>query len=154
MSRKHEEFMSIAIEEAQKALEAGERPIGAVVARDGEVVARAYSIVSTSGDPTAHSEVTAIRNAAAALNSPDLKGCTLYTSCEPCPMCVGAMLFANIDTLVIGASSEVLLRVLRSAPRSYSVEGLVEMMNHKLEVVHGVLHDQSAKLLEQYSPPA
>ena len=151
MSGEDEKFMEMAIEEARNALQAGEQPFGSVVVRDGEVVARTRNLVNSSGDPTTHAETMAVREAAAALKSPVLKGCTLYTSCEPCPMCVGAMMFANLERLVISANSEAFARIAGRPSRPYSVERLVEMMNVKLEVVRGVLSDEAEKLLGEHA---
>ena len=80
MSSKHETFMAMAIEEARKGLRNGEQPFGSVIVRDGEIVGRAFNTVNSSGDPTAHAETSAVRDAAANLNSSSLDGCTLYTS--------------------------------------------------------------------------
>ena len=154
MSQEHESFMLRALDEARKAIGSRDRPIGAVVVRDGEVVGRARSTANSSGDPTAHAEVMAIRDAAANLKTPELKGSALYTTAASCPMCVGAMLFANIDKLIVGAGFEFLLRILGGSPRSYTVEGLVELMGMKLEVIHGVLQEEAEMVLRQYRPPA
>ena len=153
MSSEHEKFMAMAIEEAQKGLRSGEPPFGAVIVRDGQVVGRAYNTVNSSGDPTAHAETMAVRNAAANLKTPALKGCTLYTSCDPCPMCAGAMMFSNIERLVVGARSEALALIRKVAPRTYTAEGLSQMMHMKLEVVRGVLQEEAEKVLAEYNWP-
>ncbi len=150
MSTNHENFMALAIEEARKGLRAGDRPFGAVVVKDGDVVGRAYAVVRSACDPTAHAEVMAIREAATNLKTHVLKGCTLYTSCDPCPMCAGAMLFSSIDTAVIGASPEGLERVSNLPPRTYRVESLSEQMNMPLKVVRGVLQDEAEQVLAEY----
>lgn len=143
-------FMALAIEEARKGLRAGERPFGAVVVCKDEIVAQTYSIVESSGDPTSHAETLAIRAATAHLKSRFLKGCTLYASCEPCPMCAGAMFASHVERLVIGASSEVLTRLTGWPSRSYSVEELSKQMNFKLEVIRGVLADKAEQVLAAY----
>jgi tRNA(adenine34) deaminase len=153
MSTNHVKFMALAIEESRKGLRAGERPFGAVVVRGDEIIARAFSVVESSGDPTSHAETLAVRAATAHLKSPSLKGCTLYTSCDPCPMCGGAMLASHIERLVIGASFEALMRLTGRPPRSYSVEGLSKQMNVKLEVIRGVLQDEAEKVLAEYKWP-
>jgi tRNA(Arg) A34 adenosine deaminase TadA len=153
MSPDHKKFMALAIEESRNGLRAGERPFGSVVVREEQIVARAYSIVESSGDPTAHAETRAIRAATAHLKNPSLKGCTLYTSCDPCPMCAGAMFNSQIDRLVIAASSQALTRLTGRLPRSYSVEGLSQQMNIKLEVIRGVLQDEAEKVLAEYNWP-
>ena len=150
MSVDHEEFMALAVEEAWAGLRAGDRPFGSVVVRAGEVVGRAYANPDSTGDPTAHAEVMAIRDAAANLKSLSLKGCTLYTSCDPCPMCCGAMLFSGIDTLVVGARSAALARISNRTPGTYTAEGLSEQMNMTLEVIRGVLEPEAEKVLEEF----
>ena len=150
MSVDHEKFMALAVEESRAGLRAGDRPFGSVVVRDGEVVGRAYANPRSTGDPTAHAEVMAIRDAAANLKSLSLKGCTLYTSCDPCPMCCGAMLFSGIDTLVVGARSAALARISNRTPRTYTAEGLSEQMNMTLEVIRGILETEAEKVLEEF----
>ena len=99
----HEEFMRIAIALAeQNVLESIGGPFGAVVVKDGKVVAKSGNLVTSSLDPTAHAEVSAIRLACTALNSFDLTGCVIYTSCEPCPMCLGAIYWSRIGTIYYG----------------------------------------------------
>jgi tRNA(adenine34) deaminase len=149
MSTDHAKFMALAIEESRKGLRAGERPFGAVVVRRDEIVATAYSIVESSGDPTNHAETRAVRAATARLKSPSLKGCTLYASCDPCPMCAGAMFASRIERLVIGAPAQALTR-LTGSPRSYSVEELSKQMNIKLEVIRGILQDEAENVLAAY----
>ena len=79
-------------------------PFGAVIVRDGVIVAEGYNVVTSSCDPTAHAEVTAIRRACAALGSFHLGGCEIYTSCEPCPMCLGAIYWAHLDRIYFGCT--------------------------------------------------
>src|ERR1700712_2736562 len=98
----HQRFMAIAIEEARLGRAAGEQPFGAVVARDGEVVAQARSLKVNTHDTTAHSELLAIKAASMTLRQRVLTGCVFYATCEPCPMCLGSILNAGIDILVIG----------------------------------------------------
>jgi len=145
--------MALAIEESRKGLLAGERPFGSVVVRGDQIVARAYAIVESSGDPTTHAETLAVRAATAHLKSLSLQGCTLYTSCDPCPMCAGAMFNSQIDRLVIGGSSKALMRLTGRPPRSYTVEELSKQMNVKIEVIRGVLQDEAEKILAEYKWP-
>jgi tRNA(adenine34) deaminase len=151
MSTDHGKFMALAIEESRKGLRAGERPFGAIVVRGDEIVGRAYSVVESSGDPTSHAETMAIRAATAHLKSPSLKGYTLYASCDPCPMCAGAMFASHIERLVIGAPSQALGRLTGSPPRSYSVEELGKQMNIKLEVIRGILQEEAENVLAAYN---
>ena len=154
MSTDHAKFMALTIEEARKGLDAGERPFGAVVARGDEVIARKYSVVESARDPTSHAEMLAIRAAIRHLGSPSLKGFTLYASCEPCPMCAGAIFSSRIDRLVIGASSQVLIRLSGWPSRSYTVEELSKQMNAKLDVIRGVLEAEAEQVLAAYKWPA
>ena len=152
MSTEHEKFMAMAIEEARAGVQRGEQPFGSVVVRDGEVVGRAFNVVNSTGDPTAHAEVMAVRNTAANLKTPNLKGGTLYTSCDPCPMCAGATLYAGIDTLVIGARFDALKRSSgnRYDLKEYNAERLVEMTGLKLEVIGGVLQKEAEAVFLEY----
>ena len=93
----HESLMRLALEEAGAAFREGEVPVGAVVAKDGRPVARAHNLREQTGDPTAHAELLAIREAARALGARRLTGCTLYVTLEPCPMCAGAMVMACLS---------------------------------------------------------
>lgn len=99
----HEKFMREAVKMARNGMNAGEGgPFGAIVVKDGEVVGRGNNRVTSSCDPTAHAEVTAIRDACANLKTFQLDGCVLYTSCEPCPMCLGAIYWARPDQVYYG----------------------------------------------------
>ena len=96
----HEKFMRIAIELSEKNIMEGlGGPFGAVVVRNNEIIAQSANRVQTTNDPTAHAEVCAIRFACAKLNTPDLTGCVIYTSCEPCPMCLSAIYWSRISTI-------------------------------------------------------
>src|SRR5436190_20030089 len=110
-----ESLMGAALEEAHRAREAGEVPIGAVVAVDGEIVGRGFNQPISSGDPTAHAEIVAIRAAARRVGNYRLTGATLYVTIEPCLMCVGAFIHARIGTVVYGAPE----------PRTGSLESTV-----------------------------
>jgi tRNA(adenine34) deaminase len=137
--------MGIALEEAQKAFEEEEVPVGAAVVFDGRVVGRGHNAKESGCDPTAHAEVLAIRRAARALGRWRLSGCTLYVTLEPCPMCIGAMISARLDRLVFGCADEkagaaVTLYDLARDPR----------MNHQLEVASGVMADEAARLLKDF----
>ncbi|KAK2456359.1 hypothetical protein P8452_03517 [Trifolium repens] len=100
-------FLRIAIEESYKAVECGDgRPFGAVIVRNDEVVISCHNMVLRNTDPTAHAEVTAIREASQKLDQIFLADCEIYASCEPCPMCFGAIHFSRIKRLVYGATAE------------------------------------------------
>lgn len=102
----HAQHMQRALEEAKRALELGEVPVGAVVVCGGEVIASAHNEREATGDPTAHAEVLAIRRAAQKLGRRRLTGCTLYVTLEPCPMCAGAIVMAELDGVYYGAADE------------------------------------------------
>lgn len=102
-----EKYLRMAIELSQEGMEAGSGgPFGAVVVKDDKVVGRGFNRVTSTQDPTAHAEVVAIRDACNTLNSFQLEGCTLYTSCEPCPMCLGAIYWARPDRVVYACSQD------------------------------------------------
>ncbi|MEJ5994324.1 nucleoside deaminase [Pedobacter sp. Du54] len=103
MNNQHETFMRMAIElSAQNVLQSLGGPFGAVIVKDGKVIAKSANKVTSSNDPTAHAEVAAIRLACKKLKTFDLSGCIVYTSCEPCPMCLGALYWAKVDTVYYG----------------------------------------------------
>ncbi|KAI6175935.1 putative guanine deaminase [Aphelenchoides bicaudatus] len=102
-----ENFMNAAIKEACLGVGSNDGgPFGAVVVRDGEILASGHNLVISTNDPTAHAEVSAIRNACKKLNNFNLEGCILYTSCYPCPMCMGAVLWSGIKEVYYAATSE------------------------------------------------
>lgn len=98
----HDKFMRLAIELSEENVEQGGGPFGAVIVRNGKVVATGTNRVTPDNDPTAHAEISAIRAACKALGSFDLSGCEIYTSCEPCPMCLGAIYWSHIDSMYYG----------------------------------------------------
>ena len=106
-----EELMRIAIRLSEENVAAGGGPFGAVIARDGRVVATGANRVTPDCDPTAHAEVSAIRAAAKKLGTFDLSGCEIYTSCEPCPMCLGAIYWARIGKMYYGNDQEDARRI-------------------------------------------
>ncbi len=99
---KHIKYMQRAIELSVNNVNNGGGPFGAIIVKDDKIIAEGFNQVTSNNDPTAHAEVTAIRNAAQNLNTFDLSGCTIYTSCEPCPMCLGAIYWAGIDNMYYG----------------------------------------------------
>lgn len=137
--------MSAALEQARRARDAGEVPIGAVVALGGEIVGRGFNQPITSGDPTAHAEIIAIREAAARVGNYRLTGATLCVTIEPCLMCVGALVHARIATLVYGAA-EPRTGAVVSTVRGGELPG----HNHRFEVVGGVLNEQCRSLMQEF----
>lgn len=99
MCKNQEEFMREAIHLSSKNVDENGGPFGAVIVKDGKIIARGVNRVTTNNDPTAHAEVNAIREASTKLGTFDLKGCEIYSSCEPCPMCLGAIYWAHLDKL-------------------------------------------------------
>ncbi len=95
----HKEFMAKAIQLSIESIEQDGGPFGAVIVKDGEIIAASANCVTADNDPTAHAEVNAIREACKELSTYDLSGCVIYSSCEPCPMCLGAIYWAHLDEL-------------------------------------------------------
>lgn len=150
MSPEHQKFMELAIEEARRGLEQGEKPFGSVIVRNAEIVGRACNTENSTGDPTAHAETKAVREAAANLGTPILSECTMYTSSDPCPMCAYAGLTAKIRRFVIGARHEPLARMRGIEPRTYTVEKLADMLHIEVDVVRGVQQEEAEEVLAQY----
>ncbi len=100
----HKKFMDRAIELAQESVKKGGGPFGAVIVKNGEVIEEGSNNVTLDNDPTAHAEVTTIRKACKKLNTFDLSGCVIYSSCEPCPMCLSAIYWAHIDRIYYGCN--------------------------------------------------
>lgn len=99
-------MLSLALEEAEKAMKKGEVPVGAVIVKDGEIIAKAHNLKETLNDPTAHAEILAIKEACKKLNNWRLSGCEMYVTLEPCPMCAGAILQSRITKIHIGTFDE------------------------------------------------
>jgi tRNA(adenine34) deaminase len=148
----HEKFMRIAIEEAKAGAAAGEQPFGAVVTRNGEVIVQARSLKVSTFDTTAHSETLAIKYATQKLRQRTLPAdCIFYCTCEPCPMCCGAVFNAGIKTIVIGARNRHLAEMAKLAFhfKSYTVENFADMVGWDLAVIDGVLGDECIALYAQ-----
>jgi tRNA(adenine34) deaminase len=141
----YETLMDAAIAEARRAGEAGEVPIGAVVALDGAIVGRGFNQPIASGDPTAHAEIVAIRDAARHVGNYRLTGAVLCVTIEPCLMCVGALVHARIATLVYGAG-EPKTGAVTSTMRGGELPGL----NHRFEVVAGVREEECRSLMQTF----
>ncbi|HWF84098.1 MAG TPA: tRNA adenosine(34) deaminase TadA [Vicinamibacterales bacterium] len=141
----HDTLMVEALAEARRACDAGEVPIGAVVALDGAIVGRGFNHPIGAGDPTAHAEIAAIRDAASRVGNYRLTGATLCVTIEPCLMCVGALVHARIGTLVYGAA-EPKSGAIVSAVRGAELPGL----NHRFEVVSGVREADCRELMQAF----
>ncbi|MFH1736842.1 MAG: tRNA adenosine(34) deaminase TadA [Actinomycetota bacterium] len=142
---KEEEFMRAALTLAQESYDEGEVPVGAVVVKGDEIIGRGYNLVEQCGDPTAHAETAAIREAALTLGGWRLTGCTLYATKEPCPMCAGAIVLARLDRLVFGTPDE---KMGYAMTLNNTVQDA--RLNHRVEVVGGVLAEESAALLKKF----
>jgi tRNA(adenine34) deaminase len=140
-----EEFMSAALALAARAETAGEVPVGAVIVIDGQIVGSGFNSPLSRQDPTAHAEMLAIREAAAAMGNYRLTGSTLYVTLEPCPMCAGALVNSRVSRLVFGA------RDLRfGGVRSKFQLADSDLLNHKVSVVEGVRAAECIELLQQF----
>ena len=140
-----EVLMAAALEEAARARDAGEVPIGAIVALDGEVIGRGFNQPISAGDPTAHAEIVAIRDAARRAGNYRLTGATLCVTIEPCLMCVGALVHARIGTLVYGAA-EPRTGAVASTVRGGELPG----HNHRFEVIAGVCEAECRELMQAF----
>ena len=140
-----EQYMRIAIDQAKIAEENGDVPIGAVIVRKNQIIAKAYNQREQLQDPTAHAEIIALTQAAATLENWHMNGCTMYVTLEPCPMCAGALVLSRMDKLVYGCDD----------PKTGAVKSLYnivtdERLNHRLEVTSGVMADKCAKQLQDF----
>ena len=148
MEPDHNRFMAIAIEEAKAGAAQGEQPFGAVVVRNGEVVVKARSLKVGTSDTTAHSETLAIKYATQKLGQRTLPDCTFYATCEPCPMCLGAILNGGINTLVMGARNRDINKLAKVAFnfKDYTVERFAEMTGWNLKVIEHVRGEECIDL--------
>jgi tRNA(adenine34) deaminase len=141
----HEHFMRLALDEAQRAFQEDEAPIGAVIVCENRIIASAHNQREQLNDPTAHAEMIAITQAAEALRCWRLEGATLYVTLEPCPMCAGAIVQARIPTVVYGAAD----------PKAGAVRTLYNLLddprlNHRCQIVSGVLADRCGQILSEF----
>lgn len=145
MSTEDTSYMGLALEQAHLAATRGEVPVGAVIARGGQVIAAAGNEREAQKDPTAHAEMIAIRAAAAVLGGWRLPGCTIYVTIEPCPMCAGAIYQARIERLVYGAADD-------KAGAAGSIFDITteERLNHQASVTAGVMADEAVALLRRF----
>ena len=137
--------MKVAIEQAKIAEENGDVPIGVVIVHNDTVIAKAYNQREQLQDPTAHAEIIALTQAAAALETWRLNGCTMYVTLEPCPMCAGALVLARIDRIVYGCDD----------PKTGAIKSLYNIvqdnrLNHRVEVTCGILADEYSRILQEF----
>ena len=141
-----EYFMQQALREAQKAYDANEVPVGAVVVRDGKVIARSWNQVETLKDATAHAEMLSLTSAQAAIGDWGLEGCTVYVTKEPCPMCAGAIVHCRPDRVVFGCpdakggAAGGWINLLDSNPP----------LNHRCDVLSGVMKEECLGILQSF----
>ncbi len=140
-----ERYMLEAVKEAAQAAKEGEVPVGAVIVKDGQIIARAHNRIEAARRSSAHAEMLAIEAAEEALGAKWLTGSTMYVTLEPCSMCAGAMVLARMDRLVIGADD----------PKTGACGSLYDIagsgrLNHKIEITRGVLAEECAALLKDF----
>lgn len=138
-------FMKMALNEAYKAYDKQEVPIGCVIVKNDKIIAKAYNLRESLKDPTAHAEILAIREASKKLNGWRLSGCTMYVTIEPCPMCAGAIVNSRIDRLVIGSRDKKgggcgsVIDVLHN-----------DRLNHKADIKWNILEKQSSEIMKKF----
>ena len=137
--------MKEALAEARKAYDLGEVPVGAVIVKDGEIIGRGHNLTETQKDPTAHAETIAIRDAASVLGTTRLTGCSMYVTIEPCAMCAGAIVWARIEKLYIGAMD-------KKAGACGSIFDVVDCpkLNHRVNVDTGILESECKTLMQDF----
>jgi len=145
MKMTDEDYMRLALIEAQKAFDEGEIPIGAVIVKDEEILASAHNRREAENDPTLHAEMTVIREAAKKLGNWRLTGCRLYVTIEPCPMCAGAVLNARIPTVIWGADNPQAGGMKSKFPIASS-----GVLNHTAEMIPGVLGEECKALMDTF----
>ena len=138
-------FMEEALREAQRALEAREVPVGAVVVCDGKIIGRGSNRNLSDSDPTAHAEIIALREAGATIGNHRLEGCELFATIEPCAMCAGALVHARLKRLVYGADD----------PKAGAVRSMMQVLNHpslnhRMEIRSGVLAGRCAEMVQAF----
>jgi tRNA(adenine34) deaminase len=139
------EFMELAVKEALQASKAGEVPVGAVLARDGEVLARDHNRPISLNDPTAHAEILVLRAGAARLGNYRLSGCELYVTIEPCLMCAGAIIQSRISRLIFGTRDE----------KAGAIKSLYHILddarlNHRVQVIEGIRGEQCQEIMQAF----
>ena len=137
--------MREALKEAEIAFSLGEVPVGCVIVRDGEIIARGHNMTETLKDPTVHAEMNALREATEKLGGWRLPGCSVYVTCEPCSMCAGAMIWARIEELYIGTDD----------PKAGACGSVLNVatnddLNHQIRVERGILRDECSGIMKRF----
>lgn len=138
-------FMKEALKEAQKSYEKEEIPVGAVIVKDGKIIARGHNLKETKTDTTNHAEIIAIKKASKKIKSWRLTGCTMYVTLEPCTMCAGALIQARLDKVIIGTMDE-------KTGACGSVLNVLEdyTFNHKVEIEKGIMEEECKEILQKF----
>ena len=140
----HSKYMKMALKQAKKGLKKGEVPIGAVIVRDGKVIAKAHNMREKSNLATGHAEIIAIERANKAIKSWRLDSCTLYVTIEPCPMCAGAIIQSRIKNIVYGAKD------IKSGAHE-SVTNLFDLkFNHQVNVITGIMEEECGEIITNF----
>lgn len=137
-------YMKSALKEAQKAYDKGETPVGAVIVKDGKIIARAHNLREINKDPLAHAELIAIKKASKKLDAWRLLGCEMYVTLEPCPMCAGAIIQSRIEKVYYGTDD----------PKAGSAGSVIDLFendfNHKVEICKGIMEEECAEILKRF----
>lgn len=143
--KKHQQFMHKAFQLAEQAYDEDEIPVGAVIVKNDHIVGRGYNQTERLTDVTAHAEILAISAACSTLDNKYLKGCTLYVTLEPCPMCAGALVWSKIDRIVFGATDA-------KSGACGSVYNLAsnQKSNHQIEIIQGIMEQDCEWLLKKF----
>ncbi|MCY1720907.1 nucleoside deaminase [Prolixibacteraceae bacterium Z1-6] len=146
---KHKQFMKTAINLAQKGMDGNSGgPFGAIVVKDNKIIAEGQNQVTSTNDPTAHAEVVAIREACKKLEAFQLEGCTIYTSCEPCPMCLGAIYWARPDKVFFGATKK------DAAAANFDDQFIYDEMELAIEkrkiIFENIMREEAAEVFEAW----
>jgi tRNA(Arg) A34 adenosine deaminase TadA len=149
MSR-HEKYMRIAVGTASQGIQNGQTPFGACIVKDNSVIAASHNSVWEDTDITAHAEINAIRRACSELKTVSLDGATIYSTCEPCPMCLAACHWAKIETVVYGASIED-AENFGFSELTISADKMVELGKANMNIISGVIREQCLQLFENWS---
>jgi len=145
----HQDFMKLAIERTREGIAAGQTPFGSVIVLEGRVVAATHNTVWLDTDPTAHAEINCLRAAAKALGTINLKGSTLYSTCEPCPMCLAAIHWSKVDRVVFGAAIEDDASA-GFAEMSVATEHLIGIGRSRLVVEGGMLGEECRAFFREW----
>lgn len=141
----NEHYMKLALREAEKAYDEGECPVGCIIVFENRIIAKSHNQIETLKDPTAHAEIIAITSASASLESKVLKGCSMYVTLEPCPMCAGAIVLSKLDNLFFGAYD----------PKSGASGSVINItnnksLNHAVNVYGGILDAECGSILKSF----